>query len=432
MILQRHPQVIFREEDDLGLLFNPQTGKVNTLNSTGKFIWLQLDGKNDKEQILQEMLQEFEISDLKQAEADFDNFIQELRKWGVLQGCINTPFPLEDACLGITSRCNFSCKHCLNRNLPLSEADLTTQELFGVIDQLGNGGVKKVSLFGGEPLCHPDFKEIVEYLNQYPINLSLNTNGTLIDSEMARWLKGHKIGSAIVSFDGSRPEIMDAIRGEGAFEKCLKGIKVLCTEGMNVLLSVTLNKINYQDIKEMVLLGRKLAGNSIRFNHVFFAGNAACFAKELYLSPEEERQAIKEVWQLKQVFGDFIHPNSSYLCQKEKLEKVKDYKPASDKLVIPPCGAARNKCAIRPDGWVVPCEIIWEVKCGNLRQKTLQEIWQNSEMMNSFRLALEIDLNQLPECKNCSYQYLCFIGHRCYPYYYPGGVHNRSLYCWLK
>jgi SynChlorMet cassette radical SAM/SPASM protein ScmE len=424
-------KVIFREEDDIGLIFNPDTGKINILNSTGKFIWSRLDGEKTKEDIIQEMRQDFDIEDQDKLGEDFDNFIHGLKAWGVLEGVIESRYTLNSVCLGITSQCNLSCKHCLNRNSPAPDPDMTNEELFKVMEELSKLEVKNVSLFGGEPLCHPDFKPIVEYANKCALNLSLNTNGTLIDREMARWLKKHGISGGVVSLDGSRVEVMDKIRGEGAFEKCLKGIQALKSEEMSVLLSVTLNKINYRDVREMVLLGKKINGNSIRFNHVFFSGNAACYLKEIYLSPKEEKEAIEAVWQAKEEFPDFIDPSSSYLAQKKKLGEIKNYPPTDDKISVLSCGAAMNKCAIRPDGWVVPCEIIWEVRCGNLRNNSLRDIWENSEVMNSFRKPLEVDLSEISECRGCEYQYLCFQGHRCYPYYYPGGIQNRSLYCWL-
>ena len=337
-----------------------------------------------------------------------------------------------NVCLHITSACNLNCKHCMNRDKSDSDRDLTTEELLRVIDQLGEAKVFQLSIFGGEPLANPKFSLIVERLNKYPIQLSLNTNATLIDRAMAKWLKEHKIIDTIVSFDGSNPEIMDRTRGAGAFEKNIKGIKALLAEGLPVLLSATLTKINYKDIRAMVLLGKKLKAGAIRFNHVFFGGNAACFMEEIYLSPEEEKEAIEEVCALNEEFPGFIYPDSTYLQQKDKLEGAKNYKPSFDKVVIPPCGAAGSKCSIRPDGWVTPCEVIWEAKCGNLKEQSLADIWQNSELMNKFRKPVELDLDEIPECKGCQYQYVCFIGHRCNPYYYPGGVKDRSVYCLLK
>jgi len=337
-----------------------------------------------------------------------------------------------NVCLHITSRCNLSCKHCLNRDQPDSEPDLTTEELISVIDQLGRARVFQISIFGGEPLTHPDFTVVVEHLNKYPFTLSLNTNATLIDRSMAKWLKKHKIRDAVVSFDGSCPEIMDKTRGEGVFAKNIKGIEALLSEGIYVLLSATLTKINYKDAREMVLLGKRLKANKIRFNHVFFGGNAACFIKEVYLSPEQEREAIEAVVSANKEFPGFIVQDSTYLNQKDKLEEMKDFEPATDKITVAPCGAAYLKCAIRADGWVIPCELLWDAKCGNLKNQSLTDIWQNSETMNEFRRPLELDLNEIPECKGCKYQYICFIGHRCNPYYFPGGVKDRSVYCLLE
>ncbi len=376
----------------------------------------------------------FEIAEEKDAHNDLTAFIDSLGKLGFLENYKPTSVTEIPAavCFGITSKCNLNCRHCLNRNLPSAGTDMTTEQLFDVIDQMGKGGTKSVSLFGGEPLCHPDFKRIVEHLNRYPISLSLNTNGTRIDAETARWLMGHRITGAVVSFDGSRPEIMDRMRGAGSFDGCVKGVKALRAEGMSALLSVTVTRLNYKDISQMASVGRKIGGTSIRFNHTFFAGNAACFLQELYLSPDEEREAIDTVWRLNEEYDTFIYPDSSYLCQKRKLERMKDHKPAHDKMIIPPCGAAGSKCAIRPDGWVTPCEIMWDVKCGNLKEMALSEIWRDSQTMNSFRKPMEIDLNSIPECKGCDYQYICFIGHRCYPYYNPGGIANRDIYCWVK
>lgn len=430
--LKHDRKIIFREEADVGLLFNPDTGRINILNETGKFIWSRLDGEKSGNEIIEEMAIIFDIADPKQAEEDFDSFVTSLGKSGFLENYSGISKVPRSVCFGITSKCNFNCRHCLNRNLPAPGPDMTTQELIGVIDQMGEGGTRNLSLFGGEPLCHPHFKRIVERINRYPINISLNTNASLIDAEMAQWLKRHNIRGAVVSFDGSRPEIMAKMRGKDALEMCLRGIEALCKENVSVLLSVTLTRLNYKDVREMVILGKKIGGTSIRFNHVFFGGNAACFAKELYLLPKEEEEAVEAVWQAKEEFGKFINADSSYLCQKKKADRVNDFKPSYDKLTVPPCGAANGKCAIRPDGWVTPCEIIWEVKCGNLKEKSLSDIWQNSELMNSFRKPMELDLESLPECKGCAYQYMCFLGHRCYPYHNPGGVHNRDLYCRLK
>jgi len=65
---KRDSKIIFREEDDVGLLFNPDTGRVNILNETGKFIWSRLAEGKTKARLAEEVKDEFDILDLKHAE----------------------------------------------------------------------------------------------------------------------------------------------------------------------------------------------------------------------------------------------------------------------------------------------------------------------------------------------------------------------------
>ena len=50
-------------------------------------------------------------------------------------------------------------------------------------------GLQSVKLTGGEPMLHPQFREIVEYIESENIGMIMETNGTLIDDDMAEFLK---------------------------------------------------------------------------------------------------------------------------------------------------------------------------------------------------------------------------------------------------
>ncbi|MDP3142870.1 MAG: radical SAM protein [Candidatus Omnitrophota bacterium] len=339
---------------------------------------------------------------------------------------LSSPF---NVCFGITSKCNLNCKHCCASSTR-QNPDLTTAELLKIIDQLGQAKVFNVSVFGGEPLAHSDFFKIIARFKKYPIQISLNTNAGLIDKAVARRLVDSGIKSFTVSFDGSRAEVMDAMRGKGAFEGCIRGVKNLRERGASILLSCTVTGYNIHDIKGMVLLAKSLRVKSIRFNHAFCGGNAACFKDEVMVKPKEELEAIKEIYSLHQEFGDFV--TGSYLQQQEKLSKINDFKPERDKIKIPPCGAAVNKCSIRSDGKVTPCEIIWDLEAGDLRKQSFLDIWRNSAVFKQLRSVKIVSLKDKPDCQGCKYQYICFIGHRCVPYYFPEGFKDKSLYCWKE
>jgi len=342
---------------------------------------------------------------------------------------LSAPF---NVVLAVTSKCNFSCKHCLVGNSLNAGNDLTKEELFRLVDELMRAKVFSLCIFGGEPLCRSDLFEIIDYIHSRPFSVSMNTNATLITKEIANRLAGYKkIKSLTVSFDGDKPEVMDAIRGEGAFKKAVDGIEnILATGKLSVVLSVTVNKLNFQRIKEMAYFGKKIGARGIRYNSVFFGGNAGCNVEEIMLSREEHRQTLGLIEDIHQELGVFV--SGSYLQEIEILESLNQGSfQGTDSLTIHPCGAAMKRCCITADGWVTPCELIWDVKAGNIRKTSFLDIWQNSKVMQGFREPLEYSLKNHPKCVGCRYKRLCYQGHRCQPYYYSQNITPEKINCIL-
>lgn len=80
----RNPDVVLREEDeDGGLLFNPDTGQVKLVNPTGLFIWRQCDGSRNLEEIASALREAFEG-------APQDRLVEDVRDF--LKGMVDTGF----------------------------------------------------------------------------------------------------------------------------------------------------------------------------------------------------------------------------------------------------------------------------------------------------------------------------------------------------
>ena len=62
---------------DSGFVFNPQNGDSFTLNPTARFILKNLKEKKSKEEVLDNILDKFDV-EISDAEVDFDNFISQL------------------------------------------------------------------------------------------------------------------------------------------------------------------------------------------------------------------------------------------------------------------------------------------------------------------------------------------------------------------
>lgn len=335
--------------------------------------------------------------------------------------------------LCVTSLCNFSCKHCMGGDILNGKNDLTKKELFKLIDDLASAKVFNVGVFGGEPFCRKDIFDILDHLIKQRFTVSINTNAALVTKEMAERIAEYgRIKKLCVSLDGDIAEVMDGVRGKGSFDMVMKGIEnILSTDMLEVLLSVTVNKINFRRIRGLALLGKKIGAKGVRYNSVFFGGSAACNSKELILTPQEHWEVISAMKEAREEFGTFI--TGSYLQEVDILEPLKTKEPDNlDFIKVNPCGAANKKCCITPDGWVTPCELIWNIKAGNIREKGFLDIWQNSEVMKSFREPIVYSLKGHKRCIGCRYKRLCYQGHRCDPYYFEEDLNIEDVKCLVE
>ena len=73
---------------------------------------------------------------------------------------------------------------------------------------------------------------------------------------------------------------------------------------------------------------------------------------------------------------------------------------------MPICAAGINNLCISSNGDAYPCNGWQSYKSGNIKTETLQEIWENSIVLNKLR---SIKRSDFPECKNCDAAEYCNI-----------------------
>ena len=88
--------------------------------------------------------------------------------------------------------CNLSCKMCYVRKSWKEVQEkgglLSAEYWLKVADEAVEQGLLYLLLTGGEPFMHGEFKKIMRGMLERGVQVSINTNGTLIDDEMAAWL----------------------------------------------------------------------------------------------------------------------------------------------------------------------------------------------------------------------------------------------------
>src|SRR5256885_12936866 len=92
--------------------------------------------------------------------------------------------PIGDLRVSVTDRCNFRCQYCMPaEGLPWLDRDavLHFEEIERVIALLARMGVRDVRLTGGEPLVRRDFPTLAAMIAPLADDLSVTTNGHLLD-----------------------------------------------------------------------------------------------------------------------------------------------------------------------------------------------------------------------------------------------------------
>src|SRR5690349_3429197 len=84
----------------------------------------------------------------------------------------------------LVRRCNLCCEHCYSisadRDFP---GELSTREVYDVMDDLREFGVPVLILSGGEPLLRPDLFDIARRAKSMGFYVGLSSNGTLIGAD---------------------------------------------------------------------------------------------------------------------------------------------------------------------------------------------------------------------------------------------------------
>jgi len=156
----------------------------------------------------------------------------------------------------VTRRCPLECLHCYN-NLPVGDLaakqrEMTKEEHFGVLDELVEMGCFWILYTGGEIFARKDFLEIYTYAKQKGFLITLFTNGTIINEQIADYLKEWPPFAIEITLYGRTRETYEALTMvPGSYDRCLRGIKLLKERGLPLKLKTVATSINKHEVMAM-------------------------------------------------------------------------------------------------------------------------------------------------------------------------------------
>ncbi|MEL6329576.1 MAG: adenosyl-hopene transferase HpnH [Planctomycetota bacterium] len=269
-------------------------------------------------------------------------------------------------------RCNLACAGCGKIQYPahILKKHLSAEECFKAVEECG---APMVSIPGGEPLLHPEIKEIVEGLVARKKYIYLCTNAILLKDKIDLF-KPSKYLTFSIHMDGQQDAHDFAVCRDGTYDKAVAGIREAVKRGFRVTTNTTLfegaDPLSVRDFfDEMTDLG--VEGMMVSPGYSYQKAPD----QEKFLGREKSRELFRSIlsnrkgrWKFNQspLFLEFLMGKQHYRCT--------------------PWGMPTYNLF----GWQKPCYLLQEGYADSFEEMMSSTEWDNygTESGN-------------PECANC-------------------------------
>ena len=302
----------------------------------------------------------------------------------------------------LTHRCPLSCPYCSNPvELERKETELETNAWKDVFQQAFDMGVLQLHLSGGEPASRRDLEELTAAAAAAGLYTNLITSGIGLTPKRLDHLEAAGLDHIQLSLQGTNAELADRIGGyRGGFDRKMAFAKEVSARGIPLTLNAVMHRQNLDDLDRTIEMAVELGARRLEVACVQFHG-WALENRSALLPTREQTQVVKNTvadaaQRLKGILAfDFVPP-----------DYYSDYPKA--------CmgGWGSTGLNVTPNGTVLPChaaQTIKHIQFDTVREKSLRDIWYQSESFNIFR-----GTDWLPEpCQSCERKELDLGGCRC-------------------
>jgi len=318
-----------------------------------------------------------------------ESFLAKASAWRLLAQKVDFATQPVSAMIEIADRCNENCVHCYQ--IQGQKGEMSTEEIFGILEELASMGVLFLTISGGEPTLRHDFLEIVEKARELQFAVKVYSNGLRVNQAMAESLAGLAVQEFQTSLYSHRAEVHDWVtRVPGSFDKTVDAVRYLIANGVKVVMKSPLMSFNVQEYEDYI---------------AFVTGLGADYQFDSEINPRE---------------GGERDPTSLRISAGERTALRKDprvipdgtQKPAAPPLAAPPCGACKGNVHIEANGELRPCTLL-EVKVGDaLDPAGLAKAFHEDPTAQGIRSLSWGDHHGCRDCDLRAYCQRCFANAR--------------------
>lgn len=291
-----------------------------------------------------------------------------------------SPFP-SVAYLGLSYRCNMKCDHCYALEQSRSK-HLTIDEVRRLIDDLDALFCCTLIFGHGEPFLYKGFFEVLAHAKSKGMNTVIMTNGTRITEDVANRLlqPEYRPYRLYVSLDHYEADRHDRQRHvPGAYSAAIAAIRLLRCKGLDARISSTINVADPRPAEMWLRLCDELDVPGISLLTI---RNKDSFSPQEVLDYADVLRDLVDLMQARPDLEIMLHDPLIFRFVDEKKLPVDIYEKLYQENK---CTAGTERIAIQPDATVTTCNLVDGPVLGNIRERSIVEIWNNSPYLHSIQ-----------------------------------------------
>jgi radical SAM protein with 4Fe4S-binding SPASM domain len=309
----------------------------------------------------------------------------------------------------LTLKCDLACRHCGSRAGRARPDELSTRECLDLVRQMAALGVLEVTLIGGEAYLRDDWLDVIRAIREAGMTCSMATGGRGFTLDRARAAAAAGLQGVGVSIDGTEAT-HDRLRGvAGSYRSAREASANLRAAGIGVSVNTQINKLSLPELPEVLETLIGLGARAWQVQLTAAMGRAAD-APELLLQPEDLLELFPTLARLKRrcdEAGVLFWPGNNIGYFGPHESELRGARPHGH---MSSCGAGCSTLGIEADGAIKGCPSLQTVPWtgGNLRDASLQDVWERSTPLRHMRDRSVDDL--WGYCRTCTYADVCRAG----------------------
>jgi len=262
--------------------------------------------------------------------------------------------------------CNLRCPKCFifgenNQNhleTKFLKGEMSKEKILSILDELEGKNVNVQPAHWAEPLIAKTFDFFIIEAKKRNIQITINTNGLLIDEEKAQFLVDMEVDSIFISIDAFKEETF---------------VKTRSTDELGKVKKAVFSLLEKRASKNLPRIGVSYTEDEIN---------------------EAETEDFLNYW-IEHV--DAVRINATYT---DDRHVVKDDISSSDRK---PCKFLFDSMVINYNGDVPVCclDTFNQTNMGNVFDNNVKEVWQGSDFEFVRKAQIDGDYDKIPFCKNC-------------------------------